>query len=124
MPKMKVAIVPKPNSDFEIVEREIPAPPAGHVRIRVLACGVCHSDMFVKEGQWPGLDYPRSPGHEVAGVIDEVGPGITAWKKGQRVGVGWHGGHDGTCPSCRRGDFVTCANGKVTGFSFDGGYAE
>ena len=121
---MKVAIVPKPNSDFEIVEREIPAPPAGHVRIRVLACGVCHSDMFVKEGQWPGLDYPRSPGHEVAGVIDEVGPGVTAWKKGQRVGVGWHGGHDGTCPSCRRGDFVTCANGKVTGFSFDGGYAE
>lgn len=124
MPKMKVAIVPKPNADFEIIEREIPAPPPGQVRIRVLACGVCHSDFFVKEGQWPGLEYPRSPGHEVAGIIDELGAGVTAWKKGQRVGVGWHGGHDGTCPSCRRGDFVTCANGKVTGFSFDGGYAE
>ena len=124
MPKMKVAIVPKPNADFQIIEREIPAPPANQVRIRVLACGVCHSDFFVKEGQWPGLEYPRSPGHEVAGIIDELGAGVTAWKKGQRVGVGWHGGHDGTCPSCRRGDFVTCANGKITGFSFDGGYAE
>lgn len=124
MPKMKVAIVPKPNAEFQIIEREIPAPSTGQVRIRVLACGVCHSDFFVKEGRWPGIEYPRSPGHEVAGVIDEAGPRVTAWKKGQRVGVGWHGGHDGTCASCRRGDFVSCANGKITGFSFDGGYAE
>jgi D-arabinose 1-dehydrogenase-like Zn-dependent alcohol dehydrogenase len=124
MAKMRAAVVPKPGADFEIVEREIPAPAAGQVRIRVEACGVCHSDVLVKEGQWPGLQYPRVTGHEVAGVIDEVGPGVTRWKKGQRVGVGWHGGHDGTCDNCRHGDFTLCANGKITGFTHDGGYQE
>ena len=124
MPKMKVAVVTKANGDFEIQEREIPQPAAGQVRIRVQACGICFSDHYVKDGLWPGLAYPRSPGHEVAGVIDEVGPGVATWKKGQRVGVGWHGGQDGTCLSCRRGDFGNCAAGKVTGLSFDGGYGE
>jgi D-arabinose 1-dehydrogenase-like Zn-dependent alcohol dehydrogenase len=124
MAKMKSVQVPRPGGDFEIVEREIPEPGPGHVRIRVLACGVCHSDVVTKEGLYPGLSYPRVPGHEVAGVIDEVGAGVTAWKKGERVGVGWHGGQDGTCPSCRRGDFITCANVKVCGVSYDGGYSE
>jgi D-arabinose 1-dehydrogenase-like Zn-dependent alcohol dehydrogenase len=124
MAKMKVAQVPKAGGEFEIVEREIPQPGAGHVRIKVQACGVCHSDVLTKEGGWPGLTYPRVPGHEVAGVIDEVGAGVTAWKKGQRVGVGWHGGQDGTCLQCRRGDFGNCANLKVSGISYDGGYAE
>jgi D-arabinose 1-dehydrogenase-like Zn-dependent alcohol dehydrogenase len=124
MAKMKSVQVPRPGGDFEIVEREIPELGPGHVRIRVLACGVCHSDVVTKEGLFPGMSYPRVPGHEVAGVIDEVGAGVTAWKKGERVGVGWHGGQDGTCPSCRRGDFVTCANVKVCGVSYDGGYSE
>lgn len=124
MAKMKVAQVPKPGADFEIVEREIPQPGPGHVRIRVQACGVCHSDMLTKEGAWPGINYPRVPGHEVAGVIDEVGPDVTQWKKGRRVGVGWHGGQDGTCLACRRGDFVNCANVKISGVSYDGGYQE
>jgi D-arabinose 1-dehydrogenase-like Zn-dependent alcohol dehydrogenase len=124
MAKMKVALVPKPGADFEIVEREIPNPGAGHVRIRVQACGICYSDILVKEGHWPGIQYPRAPGHEVAGVIDEVGSGVTGWKKGQRVGVGWHGGQDGTCLPCRRGDFVNCRNLKICGISFDGGYQE
>jgi D-arabinose 1-dehydrogenase-like Zn-dependent alcohol dehydrogenase len=124
MAKMKVAQVPKAGGDFEIVEREIPQPGAGQVRIKVQACGVCHSDVLTKEGGWPGLTYPRVPGHEVAGVIDEVGAGVTAWKKGQRVGVGWHGGQDGTCLQCRRGDFGNCANLKISGISYDGGYAE
>jgi D-arabinose 1-dehydrogenase-like Zn-dependent alcohol dehydrogenase len=121
---MKVAQVPKPGADFEIVEREIPVPHAGQVRIKVEACGVCHSDVLTKEGLWPGIQYPRSPGHEIAGVIDEVGAGVSQWKKGQRVGVGWHGGHDNTCPSCRRGDFVNCDNQQVPGISYDGGYQE
>jgi len=124
MAKMKVAQIAKAGADFEIVEREIPQPGPGHVRIRVQACGVCHSDVLTKEGGWPGLVYPRVPGHEVAGVIDEVGPGVTHWKAGQKVGVGWHGGHDGTCLACRRGDFVNCASSKVTGLSYDGGYQE
>jgi len=124
MAKMKVAQVPKAGADFEIVERDIPEPGPGQVRIRVHACGVCHSDVLAKEGGWPGLVYPRVPGHEVAGVIDEPGPGVTQWKKGQRVGVGWHGGQDGTCLACRRGDFVNCAHVKVTGLSYDGGYQE
>jgi len=124
MPKMKVAQVPKAGADFEIVEREIPQPGPGQVRIRVQACGVCHSDVLTKEGGWPGLVYPRVPGHEVAGVIDEAGSGVTQWKKGQRVGVGWHGGQDGTCLACRRGDFANCANLKITGLSYDGGYQE
>jgi D-arabinose 1-dehydrogenase-like Zn-dependent alcohol dehydrogenase len=124
MPKMKVAQVPKRGAEFELVEREIPQPGPGHVRIRVLACGVCHSDVYTKEGLYPGITYPRVPGHEVAGEIDELGPGVSHWKKGQRVGVGWHGGQDGTCLACRRGDFANCPNAKTTGVSFDGGYAE
>jgi D-arabinose 1-dehydrogenase-like Zn-dependent alcohol dehydrogenase len=123
MPKMKVVQVPRAGTDFELVEREIPQPGDRQVRIRVQACGVCHSDVITKEGLMP-VTYPRVPGHEVAGVIDEVGNGVTQWKKGERVGVGWHGQQDGTCPSCRRGDFVTCANLKISGISFDGGYQE
>jgi D-arabinose 1-dehydrogenase-like Zn-dependent alcohol dehydrogenase len=121
---MKAAQIPKPGADFEIVEREIPKPAAGQVRIKVQACGVCHSDLFTKEGVWPGIEYPRVPGHEVVGVIDEVGAGATGWKDGQRVGVGWHGGQDGTCLSCRRGDFRNCRDLKVTGISYDGGYQQ
>jgi D-arabinose 1-dehydrogenase-like Zn-dependent alcohol dehydrogenase len=121
---MKAAQVPKPGADFEIVEREIPKPGAGEVRIKVQACGVCHSDVFTKEGQWPGIQYPRVPGHEVVGLIDELGAGVTEWNKGQRVGVGWHGGHDGTCRACRRGDFRNCQNLKVPGISYDGGYEQ
>jgi D-arabinose 1-dehydrogenase-like Zn-dependent alcohol dehydrogenase len=121
---MKVAVISKPGADFEIVERKIPEPGRGEVRIKVQACGVCHSDVLTKEGLWPGIEYPRVPGHEVAGLIDEVGEGVSAWKVGQRVGVGWHGGHDNTCRECRRGDFRNCRNGKVTGISYDGGYQE
>jgi D-arabinose 1-dehydrogenase-like Zn-dependent alcohol dehydrogenase len=121
---MKAAQVPKPGADFEIVEREIPHPGAGEVRIKVQACGVCHSDVFTKEGQWPGIQYPRVPGHEVVGLIDELGAGVSEWKQGQRVGVGWHGGHDGTCRACRRGDFRNCQNLKVPGISYDGGYEQ
>jgi D-arabinose 1-dehydrogenase-like Zn-dependent alcohol dehydrogenase len=121
---MKVAQIPKPGGDFEIVEREIPQVGVGQVRIKVQACGVCHSDLFTKEGAWPGIQYPRVPGHEVAGIIDEVGAGVSEWKEGQRVGVGWHGGHDGTCLSCRRGDFRNCRNLKIAGISYDGGYQQ
>src|SRR5216117_4250902 len=121
---MKVVQIPKAGADFELVERQIPAPGSGHVRIRVQACVVCHSDMVTKDGLFPGISYPRVPGHEVAGVIDGVGAAVKDWKKGERVGVGWHGGQDGTCPACRRGDFANCANGKVCGISFDGGYQE
>ena len=123
-PAMTVAQISKPGGDFEVVEREIPRPEAGQVRIKVQACGVCHSDVLTKEGLWPGIQYPRIPGHEVAGLVDEVGPGVTAWKKGQRVGVGWHGGHDGTCRECRRGDFGNCQNLEVCGINYDGGYQE
>jgi len=122
--RMKVAQVPSAGEDFQIVERDIPEPPAGHVRIKVQACGVCHSDVFTKEGAWPGIQFPRVPGHEIAGVIDALGDGVSAWKQGQRVGVGWHGGQDNTCLSCRRGDFRNCKNLKVPGISYDGGYAE
>lgn len=121
---MKVAQVSRPGADFEIIEREIPKPGAGEVRIKVQACGVCHSDAFTKEGAWPGIQYPRVPGHEVAGIIDEVGAGVSTWKKGQRVGVGWHGGRDGTCLWCRRGDFRNCRNLKIPGISYDGGYQQ
>jgi D-arabinose 1-dehydrogenase-like Zn-dependent alcohol dehydrogenase len=124
MAQMKVAQVPKPGADFEIVEREIPKPDARQVRIKVQACGVCHSDVLTKEGLWPGIQYPRVPGHEVAGVIDEVGAAVSEWTKGQRVGVGWHGGHDGTCRECRRGDFGNCRNMKICGVSYDGGYQQ
>jgi D-arabinose 1-dehydrogenase-like Zn-dependent alcohol dehydrogenase len=121
---MKAAQIPKPGADFQIVEREIPKPGAGEVRIKVQACGVCHSDMFTKEGAWPGIQYPRVPGHEVAGIIDELGAGVSEWKEGQRAGVGWHGGHDGTCLQCRRGDFGNCKNLKIAGISYDGGYQQ
>jgi len=121
---MKAAQISKPGGDFELVEREIPKPGAGHVLIKVQACGVCHSDMFTKEGAWPGIQYPRVPGHEVAGVVEELGDGVTGWKKGQRAGVGWHGGHDGTCLQCRRGDFGNCQNMKIAGISYDGGYQQ
>ena len=121
---MKVAQIPKAGADFEIVEREIPTPGAGQVRIKVQACGVCHSDVLTKEGAWPGIEYPRVPGHEVAGIIDELGAGVSDWKKGQRAGVGWHGGHDGTCLACRRGDFRNCRNLKIPGISYDGGYQQ
>ena len=121
---MKVAVIPQPGADFQIVDRDIPQPGAGEVRIKVQACGVCHSDVFTKEGLWPGIQYPRVPGHEVAGIIDELGAGVTGWKQGQRAGVGWHGGHDGTCLQCRRGDFGNCQNMKIAGISYDGGYQQ
>jgi len=121
---MKAIQVPAPGGSLDLVERPIPVPGPDTVRIKVQACGVCHSDVMIKEGQWPGLQYPRVPGHEVAGVIDEVGPGVTLWKKGQRVGVGWYGGHCGVCPPCRRGNFVYCRVGGITGFTHDGGYQE
>src|ERR1700722_2263884 len=124
MAQMKAAQISKPGADFQIVEREIPTPDAGQVRIKVQACGVCHSDVLTKDGLWPGIQYPRVPGHEVAGVIDGVGDGVSAWKKGQRAGVGWHGGHDNTCRECRRGDFRNCQNAKVAGISYDGGYQQ
>ena len=121
---MKVAQIGAPGADFEVIERPLPEPGLGQVRIKVHACGICHSDALTKEGHWPGIRYPRVPGHEVVGTIDEVGQGVRAWKTGQRVGIGWHGGHDGTCPSCRRGDFRNCANLQVPGISYDGGYGE
>jgi D-arabinose 1-dehydrogenase-like Zn-dependent alcohol dehydrogenase len=121
---MKVAQISKAGGEFEIVEREIPKAGAGHVLIKVQACGVCHSDVLTKEGLLPGIQFPRVPGHEVAGVIEELGDGVTGWQKGQRVGVGWHGGHDGTCLQCRRGDFVNCQNLKISGISYDGGYQQ
>src|SRR5438477_9349126 len=122
--QMKAAQISKPGGDWELVERDIPEPSAGQVRVKVEACGICHSDVLVKEGLWPGLQYPRVPGHEIAGRIDAVGDGVTEWKKGQRVGVGWHGGHDFVCELCRCGDFAMCINRKITGIDFDGGYAE
>ena len=121
---MKVAQIAKAGADFSIVEREVPNPGPGQVRIKVKACGVCHSDVLTKEGGWPGIQYPRVPGHEVVGLVDEVGAGVTAWKKGQRVGVGWHGGQDNTCVQCRRGDLANCQNVMVAGISYDGGYQE
>ena len=121
---MKTVQVAKAGGTLDLVERDIPAVKPDWVRIKVQACGVCHSDMMLKEGYWPGLEYPRVPGHEVAGVIDEVGPNVTAWKKGQRVGVGWYGGHCGVCDPCRRGEFPCCVVGPITGFTYDGGYTE
>jgi D-arabinose 1-dehydrogenase-like Zn-dependent alcohol dehydrogenase len=125
MPKMRAAQIVRPNGPFEIVEREVPQPAAGWVRIKVQACGICHSDSLVKEGHWPGLQYPRVPGHEVVGVVDAVGAGVAEWRPGQRVGVGWHGGHCGHCNACRSGDFFGCQVAlQITGISFDGGYAD
>ena len=122
--KMKAAQISKPGGDFELVERSIPEPGAGQVRVKVEACGICHSDFVVKEGLWPGLQYPRVPGHEVAGRVDAVGDNVVEWKKGQRVGVGWHGGHCFVCAQCKRGDFAMCVNRKITGIDFNGGYAD
>jgi len=122
--KMKAAQISKPGGDWELVEREIPEPGAGQVRVKVEACGICHSDFLVKEGLWPGLQYPRVPGHEIAGRIDAVGDNVTVWKRSQRVGVGWHGGHCFVCAQCRRGDFAMCINRRITGIDFDGGYAD
>lgn len=124
MAKMKAVQVTKANAPFEVVERDIPEPGPGQVRIKVEACGICHSDAFVKSGGYPGLQLPRVPGHEIAGRVDAVGPNVRAWKKGDRVGVGWHGGHDFECNACRKGLFINCENAQVTGISFDGGYAE
>jgi D-arabinose 1-dehydrogenase-like Zn-dependent alcohol dehydrogenase len=121
---MKTAVVPRPNSDFQLIEREVPDPGPGQVRIKVEACGVCHSDVLTKEVIWPGIQYPRSPGHEIAGVIDEVGSDVSTWQRGQRVGVGWFGGADHTCLQCRRGDFINCRNMQITGLSYDGGYEQ
>lgn len=124
MAKNLVAQVGKAGGEFELVEREIAAPGAGEVRIKVQACGICYSDHLTKDGLWPGITYPRVPGHEVAGVVEEVGAGVTEWKKGDRVGVGWHGGHCFVCESCRRGDFVTCKNQAISGITRDGGYQQ
>ena len=125
MANMRVAQVVGAKGNLEVVEREIPAPGPGAARIRVEACGICHSDAFTKEGLWPGVQYPRVPGHEIAGTIDALGAGVAGWKVGQRVGVGWHGGHCGYCDSCRRGDFVTCQVApQIPGITYDGGYAE
>lgn len=124
MPSMKAVQVSFAGGDFEIVEREIPSPQPNQVRIKVEACGVCHSDVVTKEGLWPQIKYPRVPGHEIAGYIDKVGEGVTAWKEGQRVGVGWHGGHCFECEPCRKGDFINCQKGLITGVHYDGGYAE
>lgn len=121
---MRVAQVSQPGGPLELVERPIPEPGPRHVRIRVEACGICHSDSFCVEGQWPGIVYPKVPGHEIAGVIDSLGADVEGWSPGQRVGVGWHGGHCFRCAACRRGDFVLCAKAQVPGLAYDGGYAE
>ena len=121
---MKAVQVTKPGGALELSDREIPEPKRDWVRIKVQACGICHSDMLLKEGYWPGIQYPRVPGHEVAGLIDKVGENVTVWKKGQRVGVGWYGGHCGVCEPCRRGEFIACVVAPITGFTFDGGYTE
>lgn len=124
MSQMTAVQIKSPGGPFEVVRRPVPEPGPHTVRIKIDACGVCHSDAFAKDGHWPGLVYPRVTGHEVAGVIDAVGPGVSLWKKGQRAGVGWHGGHCGQCVPCRRGDFMGCQNFQVTGFNEDGGYAQ
>jgi D-arabinose 1-dehydrogenase-like Zn-dependent alcohol dehydrogenase len=121
---MKTVQISKPGGSFELVERPIPEPGRGQVRIKVEACAICHGDALVKDGLWPGLQYPRVPGHEIAGRIDALGADVTLWKPGQRVGLGWHGGHCFQCDPCRRGDFVNCQNAKITAISFDGGYQE
>lgn len=124
MATMKCVQVTKAKGSFEFVEKPVPQPGVRDVRIKVQACGVCHSDMFVKEGMFPGIQYPRIPGHEVIGTVDAVGPQVKNFTVGQRVGLGWHGGQCFVCDSCRHGDFITCANQLITGISYDGGYAE
>jgi D-arabinose 1-dehydrogenase-like Zn-dependent alcohol dehydrogenase len=121
--KRKAAQISKAGGDWELVERDVPEPATGQVRVKVEACGICHSDALVKDGLWPGLQYPRVPGHEIAGRVDAIGANVSSWTVGQRVGVGWHGGHCFVCEQCRRGDFAMCVNRKVTGIDFDGGYA-
>ncbi len=123
MESMKVVQIYKPGGFFEVVERLIPEPLATQVRIKVEACGICHSDQFVKDGLWPGIVYPRVPGHEVAGRIDKVGTGVTSWKVGERVGIGWYAGHCSVCRACREGVFIDCERGQVAGLTMDGGYA-
>ncbi|WP_321866049.1 alcohol dehydrogenase [Paraburkholderia tropica] len=124
MRTMQAVQVTKAGGPLELVEREVPAPSAGHVLIKVQACGICHSDSMTKDGLWPGLAYPRVPGHEIAGVIEQLGAGVEGWQPAQRVGVGWHGGHCGHCERCRHGDFVLCQTAQVPGISYDGGYAQ
>ncbi|HTV95417.1 MAG TPA: alcohol dehydrogenase [Steroidobacteraceae bacterium] len=122
--RMRAAQIQSANASFELIERDVPAPGSGEVRIRVQACGICHSDSYTKLGTMPGIRYPRVPGHEVVGLVDAVGAEVPDWKPGDRVGVGWHGGHCGHCASCRRGDFITCSFGKIPGITYDGGYAD
>ena len=125
MSKMRVMRVSHPGGPFELEERAVPEPAAGKVRVKVEACGICHSDSMVKNGTWPGIQYPRVPGHEIAGIVDAVGAGVDGWTPGQRVGIGWYGGHCGFCDSCRRGDFVTCQTApQISGITYDGGYGE
>ena len=121
---MRVVQVREPGAPLELIERALPEPGPGKVRIKVEACGICHSDSYVVNGTYPGIRYPAVPGHEIAGHIDALGPGVTSWRLGQRVGVGWHGGHCGTCANCRRGDFVLCVAAQVPGMAYDGGYAD
>ncbi len=125
MSKMRAVQISRPNGPLEIVERDIPEPGSGSVRIKVQACGICHSDSVTKDAAMPGIQYPRVPGHEVVGVIDAVGASVARWTVGQRVGVGWHGGHCGYCDSCRRGNFFACQTStQITGVTRDGGYAD
>jgi D-arabinose 1-dehydrogenase-like Zn-dependent alcohol dehydrogenase len=121
---MITVLVPKPGDSFTVTQRSIPEPGPGMVRLRVEACGICHSDAMVKEGHWPGIVYPRAPGHEVAGTVEAVGPGVAGWNAGDRAGIGWHGNHCGYCDPCRRGDFMSCVRLEITGISFDGGYQQ
>lgn len=124
MRKMRAAVITEPDGPIQVVELDVPQPGAGQVLVKVQACGICHSDALTKEGLWPGLQYPRVPGHEIAGVIDALGPGVEGWQTGARVGVGWYGGHCGHCAACRSGDFVLCEQGQVPGISYDAGYAQ
>jgi D-arabinose 1-dehydrogenase-like Zn-dependent alcohol dehydrogenase len=123
MATMRAVRVQVPGK-LELVQVPIPEPGRGEVRLRVHACGICHSDVLTVLNTWPGIAYPRVPGHEIAGVVDALGEGVTAWQPGARAGVGWHGGYDGTCPSCLRGDFLMCRNARIPGISYDGGYQE
>ena len=124
MQLMKAIQVSSPGADFEIIEKEIPTPGNNEVLIKVDVCGICHGDSMAKEGHYPGIKYPITPGHEVVGIVDKVGPGVTKWTTGQRVGVGWHGGHCNQCSACRKGDFGACEKSLTTGLNLDGGYAE
>jgi D-arabinose 1-dehydrogenase-like Zn-dependent alcohol dehydrogenase len=124
MPTMKAVQVSRANGPFEVVEREVPEPGPGQIRIKVEACGVCHSDAMVKAAAFPGLQLPRVPGHEIAGRVNAIGPGVIGWKTGERVGVGWHGGHCFRCTACRKGLFINCEQAQLTGVTHDGGVAE